>query len=216
MENTMLEKSWKKKMLGALGAAALTTAPTTVHGDGEKVHHIIHNPAEMQHSASLKDYSVDFGKHPMDKFLAPISFLESSGGKNMSHSTVQGGLHAGDSALGKFALMPKTVQNVASMLTHKGSVLRNKLGPAYQDPEVAAFRTMPEDQISTKLKNNMPLQRRIARYLATHLDAIHGGDPYRSAYGWRFGSNKPSHSINQKDLDDSGYVKKFKTLYDKK
>ena len=52
----------------------------------------------------------DYKPTPEDiaRFLYYISQNESSGGKNINHKTETSGLHAGDTAMGAYGLMPKT------------------------------------------------------------------------------------------------------------
>jgi len=209
-----LEKNWKRKMISALGAAAFATAPTMA-ADPVTGDQTVQTPHSDEHKQSLtiKDFSQPWGKHPMDEFLAPISTLESRGGRDIAHAKVNYGLHEGDTAMGNFALMPKSVKNVAGMLRSDKSLLRQHLGKDFRDPEVSDMHNMSEEEIAKKIKGNMPLQTRVARYLATHLHTLHNGDTSRMAHGWRFGSNRPSHAISDKALDNSGYVKKFKELY---
>jgi hypothetical protein len=212
MENK-LEKNWKHKMIVALGATVLA-APTQIHNP-EKDHN---TPTEdvikekTRPSVTIKDFSMPFGEHPQDKFLRPISYLESSGGKNTDHSVLQYGLHAGDQAMGKFALMPKTVRNVASMLNNNGTKLRQRLGEDYKDDEVQSLHSLDDNQLVQKVKGNGPLKLRIARYLATHLHELHNGDMARMAHGWRFGHNRGPTSITPEMLEGSGYVRKFNEL----
>jgi hypothetical protein len=49
-------------------------------------------------------------KDKLEKFLANIRTIESAGGKNLRHPTVEGGLHDGDAAIGEYGLMPNTIQ----------------------------------------------------------------------------------------------------------
>jgi hypothetical protein len=46
------------------------------------------------------------------KFLKAMSMLESSGGKNLNHKTIQHGIHAGDAATGQYGLMPNTIDEM--------------------------------------------------------------------------------------------------------
>lgn len=211
MSDEVLEKSWKKKMIGALGAAAFAN-PIGISPDSTVPEQDRPAPVEQIEDVNYtkpSDYDVDFGQSPVDEFLYPISMLESSGGKNTNHETVDYGLHEGDTAIGKFALMPKTVRNVAGMLNSKNSILRTKLGPQFKDEELQSVAKLPEDQIEKVLKQNPKLARRTARYLAEHVLELNNGDMNRAAYGWRFGHNRPPEKVTDKMLSDSGYVKKF-------
>jgi hypothetical protein len=52
-------------------------------------------------------------KGEIDQFLSLISQLESSGGKNLAHKTIESGIHAGDTAIGQYGLMPNTIEEMA-------------------------------------------------------------------------------------------------------
>lgn len=43
------------------------------------------------------------------KFLQNIAKIESSNGRDMDHRVISSGIHAGDSAIGKYGLMPNTI-----------------------------------------------------------------------------------------------------------
>lgn len=57
----------------------------------------------------------------MDKntFKKLISYLESSSGKNTNHPMVNHGPNAGTSAMGEYALMPRTAQDLARQNSNK-------------------------------------------------------------------------------------------------
>jgi hypothetical protein len=55
---------------------------------------------------------VDTPYRPEFSFLNKIKELESSGGKNVNHATIQFRIHAGDAALGQYGLMPNTIKEV--------------------------------------------------------------------------------------------------------
>lgn len=204
----MLQKSWKDKMMATLAAAGIAGAPISVDPPSKEEQHA----AFAKPSYTVKDFSQPFGQHKLDSFLNPIMQLESSGGKKTEHKPVEQGVQAGTTAVGNYALMPRTVQNVAGMLNSKSSELRNFLGNDYKDPEVQDLQNVPEKDISKKLKANPDLQNRVARYLAQHLFNRHKGNEDKMAFGWRFGSEKPSEQITDKMLNGSGYVKQFRKL----
>lgn len=51
-------------------------------------------------------------KEDVARFLYYISQLESSGGQNTDHPVMESGIHKGDSAQGKYGVMPKTMDEL--------------------------------------------------------------------------------------------------------
>jgi len=202
-----LEKSWKNKMLSAIGAAGLAMPSSNLETQDK-------TPEQAEKPAvTVKDYSQPWGENPSDKFLSAISFLESSGGKNLKHRLMETGLHAGSSALGQFAIMPNTIRDIHGLMQQKGSPLQGALGDKYKDEEFSQLATLPQLDMARQLKKRPELGLRAARYLATHLHHLHGGDPERMGFSWRFGHNRPTEHITPKMLEHSGYVKKFNQIY---
>lgn len=203
-----LNKSWKAKMLAAVAGASLPALSQDVAQTPEPI-----VEQEQKKIFTPDDYSVPFGQHPADKYLKSIKFLESSGGKNLDHTTMETGIHAGTAAIGRFGLMPKTIKDLNSMIHGKShTYLGRKLGEHYKDEDMRELASLPDNRIQDKLKQKPILGLKAARYLWDHLMERHKGDPAKSAFGWRFGTNIPSSKITPKHLQDSGYVKKFNQL----
>lgn len=212
-------KGWKEKLHGVLTAAVMATTPNATS--------VAPKPAAQTESDKMKtsapppaktpeDLNIPIGQHPIDTFLKPIACLESSCGKFTDHRPQSEGIHEDTAAVGEHALMPATAQDVSSMFTRNGSTLRQLLGPHYKDAEAETLAGMDKKDIETELKKNPKLRLRMSRYLALHLNKLHNGDALRSAFGWRFGHRKTSTQISDRDLENSGYVKKFKQFLGKK
>lgn len=118
-----------------------------------------------------------------------ISENESSGGRNMNHPEVKEGIHAGDKALGKYGLMPNTVNE----LLNKYKSL-NRLNDAGKN-----LRDMPGSD----------LEEAMSRKLAEELLDKHGYDMGKAAYAWRHGHNIKPKDMDSKPLDTDPYVQKL-------
>lgn len=199
-----LEKNWKQKMAAALALGAASPGPNDALAQQPATVEVRH-----QKPTTVEAFKVPEGQHPRDKFLGSISQLESSGGKYLNHKPSYDPIHQGDQAIGKVALMPKTVKDIGLLLNTKSSPLMQRLGEHYKDEEFSELASLPESHITEKLKQNPELYTRGARYLAEHLHSLHGGDKSRMAWGWRFGHRQPPSKIEDRHLKDSGYVKKF-------
>lgn len=51
-------------------------------------------------------------KEDIQRFLRIAGLLESSGGTNTKHKTIESGLHAGDAAQGTYGMMPNTMEEL--------------------------------------------------------------------------------------------------------
>jgi hypothetical protein len=156
----------------------------------------------------FKEYKAPYGEHKQDPYLNKIMQLESSGGKNTNHRTMESGMHEGSAAIGRWGLMPHTVRGVAKDLSNKQSLLYKTMGPGYQDKEVQALGDLSDEELKDRLTKDPTLEKRIARYMASRLDRFEG-DEVDKAARWFFGSNLPKEQIEKRNLRESDYAKKF-------
>lgn len=136
----------------------------------------------------------------IQSFLKTISMIESSGGKNTNHPTIQSGMHKGHAAAGQYGLMPNTVQEVVGRMEREG----------YRFPQ------MPQDRspasIKQSVESNPNKEQRIAEYLAKQVLERQKGDEEKAAYSWFQGHNLTPEQIAAKNYEDHDYVQKFKNL----
>jgi hypothetical protein len=133
----------------------------------------------------------------IDSFLKTTSTIESSGGKNLNHPKINYGIHAGDRAVGKWALMPNTVKEIA--------------GRMVDNPEIAPYAKMNSKKISKELSHNPHHEKQMASFLANKLYDKFGGDENKMAYAWNQGHNidPKSFETDRKNYLDHDYVKKY-------
>lgn len=140
----------------------------------------------------------------MDKedFLNKISMIESSGGKDLNHKEMTSGIHEGDAALGKYGLMPNTIQEIIRRQRQRGPLEESLTDIYKQDPNFIKeyFNNNPssEDEVAGKLVDKIGLE-----------------NPDKSAYMWNQGHNLDPNSITDEDLNNSNYVQKFRSLVNK-
>lgn len=204
-----LQKNWKNYMLASIAGLS---APKMEDKPKEEPTQMVYKPS-AQRPKTIHDFDVPYGQHENDKFLNAISELESSGGKNVHHKPSNDQTHQGETAVGRFALMPKTLKDISKMFHEKDGHLRHSLGKFYKDPEVENLANMDDDQVSAEVQKNPKIQTRAARYLAEHLKGQYGNEPSKQAFGWRFGHRRPSEDITPEKLKGSGYVRKFNDIY---
>lgn len=129
-----------------------------------------------------------------EEFLKAIGQIESSGGKNTNHPTLKTGMHAGSSAIGKYALMPLTVDELVK-----------------NDPDLKYLAAMDEGSKRHTLENNQQLQDYLANAYYDKA-AKNSNNDQEIAYKWLHGYN--SHPTEEKLLNDQ-YTNKFKNLTSK-
>jgi len=136
-------------------------------------------------------------KQKIDNFLKTTSMIESSGGKNLKHPKIDSGIHAGDKAVGQWALMPKTIKELAGRMA--------------DNPEIAPYAKMNSKKISQELSQNPHHEKQVASFLANKLYDKFGGDENKMAYAWNQGHNinPESFKTNRKDYLKHDYVKKY-------
>jgi len=131
-------------------------------------------------------------------FLNAISMNESSGGRNLNHRQMKGGIHDGDSAVGKYGLMPNTIKETVGRM--------GKENPLYRQ-----YRNMDNSQIGESMANNPDHEKEVATHLANRLQDKFGGDESKMSYSWNQGSNIKNSAFNEKhgDYKNHDYVKKY-------
>lgn len=130
----------------------------------------------------------------IEEFLKPIRKIESSDGKNLKHPVIKAGLHAGDSAIGDYALMPKTIDEI---VTRSGS------------KELSHLKDLDATAKKSFLEKNPHVQKTLAKLLATQVIKKAKGDTVKAAYMWNQGHNLDPDSITDEKLQND-YVQKFK------
>jgi len=134
----------------------------------------------------------------VDPFLDVISQVESSGGTNLDHKMIKSGMHKGDRAVGKHALMPNTVKETAVRMDREGR-LSDKLR-AYSRLDSAAMKEA--------LENDPEASRIFSEELASKVLSSNDDDR-KAAYGWFQGHNKTQEEIEQERYQDHDYVEKY-------
>lgn len=126
-----------------------------------------------------------------EQILREIAEIESAGGKNVNHPLMKTGMHKGMSAIGKYALMPKTIDDLVK-----------------NDPELQYLSRMDQLAKRKALMSNPELENILASKY--YEKAARGSQtPQEIAYKWYHGYNsKPT----QEQLQKSDYVNKFNRL----
>lgn len=135
-------------------------------------------------------------------FLDNISQLESSGGQNFNHKMMDSGIHEGQQAIGRFGLMPNTIKELVNRKIQKeGQLPENMQGLTDQPP----------DEIKRILEANPEIEYQFADQLAKKV-LKKQKDPEKAAYTWFQGHNLTPEQVDQRDYQNSEYVKRFSNL----
>lgn len=143
----------------------------------------------------------DFKK--LRDMLGVISQLESSGGKNIAHPTIETGLQEGQTAIGNYGLLPNTVREVLNSMKHRGAPI---------PPELQNTLPLTDKGLAGKLIEKPELQNAVAGDLMSRVLNRSGGDEDKAAYMWNTGHNLDPNSITPEKLDTNPYVEKFRKL----
>lgn len=134
-------------------------------------------------------------------FLDNISQLESSGGKNFNHKEMESGIHEGQSAIGRFGLMPNTIKELVNRkIMHDG-----------QNDQLRGLSEQNPDEIKRILEANPEIEYQFADQLAKKV-LTKQKDPEKAAYSWFQGHNLTPEQVDQRDYQNSEYVKRFSNL----
>lgn len=136
------------------------------------------------------------------KMLRTIASVETQSGKNMQHKPV-GGIHGGESAFGKYGLMPNTIRETISM----NRDLKTKYGKAV---------SLKGDDMRRYMEDNPGLEDAIAQRHLQRLEHHFGQDPSKLGYAWLEGirgTYKAGKDPNK--INNHWHVKKINAAYGK-
>lgn len=153
--------------------------------------------ARAEGQAIIDKYEGENKNKNIDNFLKAISLNESSGGKNTNHKQIKQGIHAGDSAIGQYGLMPNTIKEMARRM---GS-----------DSPMAQYAKMDNKKIAESIKQNPDHEKQIANFIANHLYDKFGGDENKMAFAYNQGHNMNANhkKFLSGDYKNHDYVKKY-------
>lgn len=132
----------------------------------------------------------DYNAEQIQEFLKKIAMLESSGGKNINHKTMESGLHEGDAAVGNYGIMPETMVEI----TRRYPSEHNK-GLTKEQLEIGAI-------VDPEMAHN------IAGSLASFLKNKRGLSDEQAAVAWEQGHNTSEPKLKM----NSDRAKKFRVL----
>lgn len=140
-------------------------------------------------------------ENKIDSFLHKIAQIESSGGKNINHKTMQSGIQKGDAAIGRYGLMPNTIRELIN---------REKIA-GNDSPVLKYLEKMPSDQLTKFVNENADVERMLAETMAK-LVLNRFDTEQEAAYAWNMGHNISPEKIKERDVDSHYYVKRFNDI----
>ncbi len=138
----------------------------------------------------------------VDSFLKNIEQIESSGGQNTDHPVMESGIHAGQSAIGRYGLMPNTIKEIINRERMAGN----------NQPIYDLLEELDPDELKNFIEQSPELENQLAKTLATRVLGKTGGDEEKAAFAWNMGHNLTPEQIEERDYQSSPYVQKFETL----
>ena len=190
---------------------ALVFGVCSVHSHQKITNTDMPTPDDDKKYYKYEDLDAPLGED--ETFLNNIRQIESSGGKDTNHKTMEEGIHKGTAALGDYGLMPNTIREIARRVKSRDNKL--SLDPEFSgDPDVERYSNpdIPDEEVSSAYAKDPRLQLRTARYLRELLRTRHGDDREKMAFGWNMGHNTPTDRIASEDLETNPYVTKFRNL----
>lgn len=136
------------------------------------------------------------------KFLQLMSLMESSGGKNVNHKTVEGGIQAGDTAMGQYGLMPNTIKEMAQRRNIQNT----------GDHFDKQIQNVDNEIVPSVLVAHPELESRYAEELAAKALEKSGGNQVDAAYRWRWGHNLPNDRVEEIKAQNPDYFERMKKL----
>lgn len=136
------------------------------------------------------------------KFLQLMSLMESSGGKNTKHKTVEEGLQSGDTAIGQFGLMPNTIKEMAQRRNMQGvgDKIDNQMVNVDNPVIPSVMTAYPE------------LEQKYASELAKQVLDKSAGNQTDAAYRWRWGHNLPNEKLEDIKTQNPEYFQRLQNL----
>lgn len=135
----------------------------------------------------------DYRANHVQDLLRRIRLLESSGGIDTNHRTVESGLQKGETAIGDYGLMPNTIEELSNR---------------YPSP---IYEKMNKDELIKKVQEDPELARTMAGTMGSFLKDKRGLTDEEAAAAWEQGHNLKPANIKL----DTARGRKFKVL-DKK
>lgn len=157
---------------------------------------------QLLFGVTILDKDIEFKmsdkRNKVKSFLKTISKVESSGGKNFKHPTMKAGIHKGNAAIGRYGLMPNTVNEVLNRLKRAGSLT----------PDLEKLKELDAASLKSHLETNPHVEDQIAEALAQKvLDRQQ--DEEKAAYSWNQGHNLSPERIAGSSYQKADYVKRY-------
>jgi hypothetical protein len=111
-------------------------------------------------------------------FLKKTAEIESSGGKNLDHREIASGIHKGTAAVGRYGLMPNTLDEI-----------RNRMVKAGVKLDGIDLKNASKEQLADLVAKDKALEDSFATFLLRTIKAK-GVDDTTANYMWEYGHNK--------------------------
>lgn len=203
-EKNDINKGLKHAILaGALGASSLL-APNATNQETHPSQFQDQGPPMLAQAGIEGAKAATVQKPDRKHLLESIKFVESSGGKNLNHSWIAEGPHAGTRAIGKYAFMPKTIKELVS----KSNKLKGKYGDVLNINDQHAM----EDYVKKNPKIEDDLANHYVNVIEQQSKPV---DPGHYHVAWEYGPGGLSKMLDKnKDFNSVERYRKGQAAYD--
>lgn len=137
------------------------------------------------------------------QFLQDMASIESSNGLDLAHKEVTHGIQKGDTAIGRYGLMPNTIKELAQRMARQKK-LAQSLEPV---------QSLPKEQLAEFITQNPEAEDQLALQLQRHIRSRPGvTTPEQANYMWQYGHNLTGDKLNERKYEESDRAQKFKKL----
>lgn len=198
VETSIKEKSFKNALMGVLAVAGSNTVPMNISPKPS-------NPQSFEKLSSHAKTPNFVASHDKERGLNAIAQVESSGGLNTQHKEVKSGLNRGDTAVGRFAMMPKTIKD----LVNKDHTLR---------ATYSHIADMSGEQMASHFKENPGIEKEIAgRNYDRISHSLGTKDLSVISHSWLNGVEGTKKQLaSGKNVSNHWYVNRVMDAYNKK
>lgn len=139
----------------------------------------------------------------IDRIKKGLTQLESSGGRNLAHAPQTKGIHAGTTAGGEMAIMPRTLKDQLRQAQNVGMEI---------DPKVLALGRLKENEITKNLNKDRELDSQTQEALLRLLLHKRQGNEAEVVEAHRRGIEGSRKTDEKKTMKDPYVQKYFQTL----
>lgn len=136
-------------------------------------------------------------------FLKDTAMIESSDGDNVDHMPINYGIQKGTAAVGRYGLMPNSIQELIKRAEQNGEA----------NEQLLQLKDKPQEEIVKTFNDNPQLEDEMALRMRRHIMSRPGVQNDEQAnYMWQHGHNLNSDKLEERNYEQDPRTIKFKKL----